>query len=130
MKLMIVDDHAGVRTLIRQVVLQVGDEVCECESGDEAVQRARDFQPDFVTMDIRMPGMAVFDAARALHRVFASARIIIVTSYDQPDFRRAAANAGVAGYVIKENLSDLPQVISSLRSDGDRDVRDCGGAGI
>jgi DNA-binding NarL/FixJ family response regulator len=94
------------------------------------VQRASDFQPDFITMDIRMPGMAGFDAARVLHRVCATAKIIIVTSYDQPDFRRAAAHAGVAGYVIKENLSDLPQVIDSLDSRGEPDGQDCGGEGI
>lgn len=114
MKLMIVDDHAGVRTLIRQVLTGAADVVCECATGEEALHRAESFQPDFVTMDIRMPGLSGFQTAKALHRLCGFARIIIVTSYDQPDFRRAAADVGVAAFVIKENLSGLSQIIASL----------------
>ena len=57
MKLMIVDDHAGMRTMIRQLIVAPGDTVVECASGDEALLALSDFKPDCVTMDISMPGL-------------------------------------------------------------------------
>ena len=68
MRLMIVDDHAGVRQLIRQFVAATDDIVCECASGDEAIRVAPEFRPDAVTMDVRMPGSCGLKAARAIRR--------------------------------------------------------------
>ena len=66
MRLMIVDDHAGVRQLIRQLVATAQDTICECASGDEAIRMAPGFQPDAVTMDVRMPGSCGLKATRAI----------------------------------------------------------------
>lgn len=112
MKLMIVDDHAGVRTLIRQLVGTADDVLWECSSGDEAVRVAPEFKPDWVTLDIQMPGMNAFKAMRAIQAAHPAVRIIIVTSYDQPDFRRIAQEAGTEGYVVKENLFELRRVLA------------------
>ena len=111
MKLMIVDDHAGVRKLIRQLVAASDDIVCECASGDEAVPLARDFHPDCVTMDVRMAGLDGIKTTRVLRASHPAVRIVVVTAFDQPDLRRAAAAAGAAGYVLKENLTELLAVL-------------------
>src|SRR6185503_19888914 len=66
MKLMIVDDNAGMWQSIRQAVAAPGDVVCECASGDGAVRTVLQFKLDAVTMDVRMPGTSGFDAARAI----------------------------------------------------------------
>jgi CheY-like chemotaxis protein len=107
MKLMIVDDHAGVRRMIRHWVAASGDTVLECSSGDEAVRMAGEFSPDFVTMDVRMPGLSGLDAARALLAARSDVRIVIVTNYDPPDLRRAATASGAIGLVLKENLDQV-----------------------
>ncbi|MFO1478459.1 MAG: response regulator [Verrucomicrobiota bacterium] len=122
MKLMIVDDHAGVRDMIRQLASKPGDALCECSSGDEAVRVAPEFKPDFVTMDIRMPGMCSFTAARMIRQAHPDAQIVIVSSYDQPDLRRAAEEAGALGYVVKENLSVLPEMIGRNARPGTRET--------
>ena len=111
MKLMIVDDHAGVRNLIRQLVSDPADLVCECSSGDEAVRRSDAFQPDCVTIDIRMPGIGGIETVRAIRRARPQARIFVVTTYDQIDLRHAADNAGATGYVVKENLGELRALV-------------------
>src|SRR5262245_54542394 len=84
MKVMIVDDHAGVRNIIRQVLNAPDRNLIECATGEEAVRVARDFEPDFVTMDVRLPGLSGLEAARAIRGFHPTCRIVIVSSYDQP----------------------------------------------
>ena len=114
MKLLIVDDHLCVRTLIRQLVTCPADEVRECTSGEEAVHVAREFTPDLVTMDLRLGRLGGIAATRALREACPSAQIVIVTSYDQPELRQAAAAAGAVHFVVKDNLLELQQVIPQL----------------
>ena len=112
MNLMIVDDHAGVRRMIRDLLVAPGDVLQECASADEAVRVAGEFQPDCVTMDLRMPGQCAFAATRAIRATHHAARIIIVSSYDAPGLRQSAHAAGAAAYVNKDNLAELPRMIS------------------
>ena len=107
MKLMIVDDHAGIRRMIRQFTASSGDAVCECASGSEAVLKAREFTPDWVTMDIMMPGQDGFAATRSLVASVPAVRVIIVSTHDQPELRQLARNAGAVAFVAKDNLRDL-----------------------
>jgi len=115
MKLMIVDDHAGMRTMIRQLIVAPGDTVVECASGDEALLALSDFKPDCVTMDISMPGLCAFKTTQTIRAAHPPARVIFVSSHDQPDYRRAAHNAGAVGYVTKENLSELYLFVATKR---------------
>jgi len=109
---MIVDDHAGVRKMIRHLVAAPGDTVMECATGDEAISTAREFRPDFVTMDVRMPGTCGFEAARSIRGFLPDTRIIMVTSYDQPFLRQTAGEVGAVGYVVKDNLEELRTVVA------------------
>jgi two-component system response regulator DesR len=115
MKLMIVDDHDGMRTNIRALIAAPGDTVLECGSGDEAVKAVANFKPDCVTVDVNMPGLCAFETMRAIRDAHPSARVVCVTSHDQPDYRRAAFDAGASGYVAKENLSDLYLLVATKR---------------
>jgi len=115
MKLMIVDDHDGMRNMIRQLIAAPGDSVLEFGAADDALRLAGEFKPDCVTMDISMPGMDAFNAARGIRAVYPPARVIFVSSHDQPDYRRAALEAGAAGYVMKDNLSELYLLVATKR---------------
>ena len=111
MKLMIVDDHPGVRNLIYQLLATRSDAVCECNTGIEAVRLAPYFQPDFVTVDLRMPGPDGLSTARALRHAHPEAKIIIVSGFDEPELRLAAKAAGAIAYVKKENLEELRAIV-------------------
>src|SRR5450756_918058 len=115
MKLMIIDDHDGMRSTIRQLIAAPGDNVVECGSGDEAVQMLVQFKPDCVTVDVSMPGLCAFKTMRAIRESHPAARVICVTSHDQPDYRRAAYDAGASGFVVKDNLSDLYLLVATKR---------------
>jgi two-component system response regulator DesR len=112
---MIVDDHEGMRRMIRNLIAAPSDAVLECSSGDEAVQAAGGFKPDCVTMDINMPGLSAFKAAQAVRAAYPPAREVFVTGHDLPEYRRAAKDAGAAGFVIKEDLSELYVLVAATR---------------
>jgi DNA-binding NarL/FixJ family response regulator len=111
MRIMIVDDHVGMRALIRLLVTTAGDVVFECASGAEAMRAARTFQPDCVTMDIRLPDFNGLVITRSLRAMLPAVRVVIVTSLDYPDLQQAATEAGACGYVVKENLLKLRSAI-------------------
>src|ERR1051326_2048072 len=111
MKVMIVDDHAGVRNMIRQLLAAPGDSFLECASGEAAVQAAREFKPDYVTMDVRLPDLSGLEAARAIRALHPPTRVIIVTSYDQPFLRQTAIEAGAIACILKDNLGELRSLL-------------------
>lgn len=114
MKLLIVDDHAGVRALIRQLAGPTAVEVRECSSGAEALQVARQFSPEIVTMDVRLPDLNGIDVVRTLHAENAATRFMVVTAYDQPELRTAAEAAGAVCFLPKDNLFELPGLLARL----------------
>jgi two-component system response regulator DegU len=65
-------------------------------------------------MDIRMPRMDGLTATRQIRQFHPSARIVMVTDYEDEDLRNAASEAGASGYALKQNLTDLPGIICSL----------------
>ena len=112
MKVMIVDDHASARGLIRKFLNFPGITFCECASGEEAVRVAGDFKPDWVTMDVHMPGLNGFQTTEALRGQHPHARVMIVTSDNQPHFRQLSRAAGAVGLILKENLLALHLMFS------------------
>src|SRR5436190_14088617 len=107
MKLMIVDDHDGARQMIREMLTFPDVVLCECASGEEAVKKANEFKPDWVTMDVRMPGLNGFQAATLIQEAYPATRIIILTTDNHPHLRHMARVVGAVGYFRKENLVEL-----------------------
>jgi CheY-like chemotaxis protein len=113
MKLMIVDDHASTREMIRKFLALPGMTFCECASGDEALLRAREFKPNWVTMDVNMPGLNGFQSTAALRAEHPGARVIMVTAFNESHFRQLSNSAGAVGFIAKENLLALRVMLSN-----------------
>ena len=113
MTLLIVDDNPQFRDLIKMVVAGLADEVSECADGDEAVAAYGVRRPDWVLMDLRMARMGGLEATRRLVAADGTARVLIVTDYDDVHWRAAASDAGACGYVLKENLLDIRRMLES-----------------
>ena len=107
LRLMIVDDHAPAREMIRRMLSLPGVTFCECASGEEALQRVREFKPHWVTMDVNMPGLNGFQSTEALRAEHPSARVIIVTSFAEAQYRQRSRAAGAVAFISKENLLAL-----------------------
>ena len=107
-RVLIVDDHPifrdGMSSLLESVA---GFEVIgQASSGEEAVELARQLTPDVVLMDIGMPKMNGIEATRALLEVCPSARVLVLTMYEEPDSVFGALRAGARGYLLKDAESD------------------------
>ncbi len=103
-KILIVDDHALMREGIRSMVESAGDleVVGEAADGAEAVDRVRELLPDLVLMDVRMPKMDGLEATRVIKSENAKVAILMVTTYEDPDYLLRAVKAGAAGYLLKD----------------------------
>ena len=111
MKLLIVEDNEAVRRILKTVVGSLADEILETGDGEEAVIIYRAERPDFVLMDINLRKTDGIAATREIKSFDPSARIIMVTNYDETDLRQAASEAGAIGYVVKEDLSPLAEIL-------------------
>jgi CheY-like chemotaxis protein len=124
MKLLIVDDHPGMRAMIRELAAQPGDTVCECADGEGAVQIVREFSPDVITMDVRLPGLGGLEATRMLRAALPCAQIIVVSAYDQPAVRHVARHSGASGFIAKDHLDQLRPLLALCRARSDRSPTD------
>jgi DNA-binding NarL/FixJ family response regulator len=106
-KLMIVDDHAETRALIRELIGHYVDDIRECANGEEASAECADFHPDLVTMDLNMPLTGGLEATRRILARHPGTRVIVITQHDSIEFRQAANRAGACHFFSKNNLFSL-----------------------
>ena len=85
--------------------------VIEAGSGEEALQLFGSEHPDWVIMDLRMPGMGGIKATEAIHHLDASARVIVISQFTEPEWGEQARQAGAVGVVSKEHLAQLVSII-------------------
>jgi DNA-binding NarL/FixJ family response regulator len=111
LKLLICDDHASTREVIKRFLVMPGITVRECASGEEAVVCAREFKPNWVTMDIKLPGLNGFETTAALKQAHPEARVLIVSAYNEPRFRELAHSCGAVGFILKENILALRMML-------------------
>lgn len=114
MTVLIVEDNAGVRRLLRTALSGLAAMVWDCADGSEALDAYATHRPDIVLMDIRMPGMDGLAASRQIRLFHPSAKIVMVTDYDDDTLRREAREAGACGYVVKMNLLTLAPLLRSI----------------
>jgi DNA-binding response OmpR family regulator len=102
-KVLIADDHANMRSLVR-LTLETGRfEIFEAPDGEAALDVARREQPDLVFLDWTMPGLAGVDVCRALRDdpAHADMRIVMLTARAQHADREAARSVGADDYITK-----------------------------
>ncbi len=114
MKLLIVEDNAGIRRVLRRILADTASTIWECADGSEALAAYEEHRPDIVLMDLRMTNVDGLTATRQIRSYDPSARIIVVTDYQDEDMKTAALEAGASEYVLKHEISGLPEIISSL----------------
>ncbi len=103
-RVLIVDDHALVRSGLRLLLEAEEDVSVEDEAGnaEDAVRKARLHKPDVVLLDVVMPGGSGLDAAPLILEAAPKSRILVLSMQDDPSYVRQAFSAGANGYLLKE----------------------------
>lgn len=113
--MLVVDDHSVVRQGTRLILETAGLEIAgEAESAERALELVADTRPDVVLADVRLPAMSGIDLAAELHRIDPRLRVVILSSYANPGYVRAALGAGAAGYLLKTASDE--ELVSAVRS--------------
>ena len=116
-RILIVDDSQPWRCAVCLLLKQNLDLVIICEGSDglEAVRKSEDLQPDLVLLDIGLPDLNGFEAARRVRKVSPGSKILFLTSYDDPEYLQEALRIGALGFIVKSNAaSDLLPAVRAV----------------
>ncbi len=111
----LVDDHTLFREGLRRILEAESDIqiVGEASNASEAVARVRELHPDVVLIDIGMPGMSSFEAARVINRESNGTRLIFLTMYEDEEYLLQCLDAGASGYILKD--APGPKLVTAVR---------------
>jgi two-component system chemotaxis response regulator CheY len=113
-KILIVDDAAFMRMMLKDILIKGGHEVVgEAENGLIAIQRYQELKPDLVTMDITMPEMEGVEAVREIKKKDANAKIVMCSAMGQQGMVVQAIQAGAKDFIVKPFQGD--RVLEAIR---------------
>ena len=115
-RVLLADDHAVLRSGLRLLLTSQNeyDVVGEASSGTETLSLAEQLQPDLILLDLSMPSLGGLDALPMLRKLVPSARILILTMHDDPQYLRQALKHGASGYVLKKAAD--AELLSAMRA--------------
>ena len=121
-RVLVVDDQPLVRSGFRMVLEERADLELAGEAADgvQALELARELDPDVILMDVRMPNLDGVEATRRLVEDGARARILVLTTFDLDEYVYAAIKAGASGFLLKDvepaELVDAIRVVAAGNS--------------
>ncbi len=107
-RVLLVDDHAVVRTGFRLLLQSIAEVsvIGEAESGEAACQKYIELTPDVVVMDLAMPGMGGLEALRRIRARHQQARVLALSAHDDPMHARRALQEGALGFLSKRSAPE------------------------
>ncbi|QHW31738.1 response regulator transcription factor [Paenibacillus rhizovicinus] len=115
-KVLLADDQKMIRQGFGYVINLQNDMelVGEAADGNEAVELALALRPDIILMDIQMPGMTGIEAAQTIMKQLPQAKIVILTTFNDPDYIYQVIRSGAVGYLLKD--ADVEDMLGAVRS--------------
>jgi two-component system chemotaxis response regulator CheY len=112
--ILIVDDAAFMRMMLRDILVSAGYVVYEAVDATDAVAKYESLRPDLVTMDITLPAGDGIEATAKIRATDPSARILMVSALGESRVMQAALDAGAVGYLVKPFQPD--KVVELVRA--------------
>ena len=126
-RIIVADDEPVTKMDLRELLVSAGYEgVAEASDGLDAVELCRQYRPDLILMDVKMPFLDGLSAARMIHEEGLAGAIIMLTAYSERDFIDRAKSCGVGGYLVKpiDEKSLVPSIeLAIARSQELRQLR-------
>ncbi len=120
-RVLVVDDHADVRFLVRAILDDAGPELefaAEAPGARAAVEALERVEPDVVVLDARMPGIDGFEAAAMLLERRPGVAILLCSAIVDDEVRARAQAAGIAACLSKDHFEAIPRVVMELAGRG------------
>lgn len=112
-RILIVDDAAFMRMLLKDILLKNGYEVCgEAANGKDAIEKYKELKPDLVTMDITMPEMNGIQALKEIRKIEPQAKILMCSAMGQQAMVIEAIQSGAKDFIVKPFQAD--RVVEAL----------------
>ncbi|REE94427.1 two-component system chemotaxis response regulator CheY [Paenibacillus taihuensis] len=113
-RILVVDDAAFMRMMIRDILTKNGYEVVgEAQDGAQAVEKYKEFKPDLITMDITMPEMDGIAALKEIKKLDSNAKVIMCSAMGQQAMVIDAIQAGAKDFIVKPFQAD--RVIEAIK---------------
>ena len=126
-RIIVADDEPVTKMDLRELLVSAGYEVvAEASDGLDAVELCRQYRPDLILMDVKMPFLDGLSAARIIYEENLADTIIMLTAYSERDFIDRAKSCGVGGYLVKpiDEKSLVPSIeLAIARSQELRQLR-------
>jgi len=114
MKILLVEDNPKTRVMIRKVLGSTQpdiEKIIECEDENEAVDLYARHNPNWVLMDIGLKTGSGLKATERIVKADPEAKVVIVTLFDDVEYRKAAEEAGALKYVLKDRLLEIAEIV-------------------
>lgn len=119
-RVLIVEDNATFRQSFKESleILYPGIEIQELDEGSRCLEEVKAFRPELIFMDIRLPGENGLVLTKKIKAKHPEMKIIVITSYDNPEYRDAAVQSGASRFFSKDSLSfaEIKALIDSVSS--------------
>ena len=116
-RILLVDDFEPWRSFVASLLRQNPEWqiICEVSDGLEAIQKAKEFQPDLIVLDIGLPKLNGIEAASSIRNVAPESKILFLSATHSSDIAAAALSAGGHGYVVKsDGASELLMAVEAV----------------
>jgi CheY-like chemotaxis protein len=111
LRIIIVDDNPEIRTLVRKLLSDLAEDIEDVADGLSALNQADRRRPDWMVVDLVMPGMDGFAVTAWTKSHHPAVRVVVMTQYGNPHLRDLAIQAGADAFVPKEDLLQLRELI-------------------
>src|SRR5580704_17827477 len=121
MKVLLVDDHAVVRSGLRNLLMSVADtRISEAATGRDALLRLRQDHPDLVLLDLNLPGIGGLELLRRMLLEDKTVRILVLSMHAEPLYATRAMELGARGYLSKNSSAEELLTAVKRIADGGR----------
>lgn len=113
--ILVVDDQAGVRKLLKEVLHGDQREIHLLSNGEEALDFLRKVTPDLVLLDMKMPGISGLEVIRGLKKIKYQGKVILMTAYGELEIIAKAKAMGITAYINKPfDVNEIRELVTKI----------------